>query len=127
MVITGLVYSLLLSQVDVQTPLPWVNAVLHYIFPLVLLIDWLIDPPKRRLTNKDGLMWLSFPLIYAVYTLIRGHSTHWYPYSFINVNQHGYTTVALNILIIALFMIGLAAGVAKLPALSPGKPTSKKH
>jgi len=37
--VTGMIFSLLLSGADVQTPIPWVNSVLHYIFPLFIVVD----------------------------------------------------------------------------------------
>ena len=34
-----------LSGEDVQLDLQWVDFVLHKLFPVVVLLDWLIDPP----------------------------------------------------------------------------------
>ena len=49
MAITGMIFSLLLSGADVQTPIPWVNSTLHYVFPLFIVIDWLVDRSVRPL------------------------------------------------------------------------------
>jgi len=35
--ITGMIFSLLLSGADVQTPIPWVNSVLHYVWTFAVL------------------------------------------------------------------------------------------
>lgn len=43
MTITGIVYNLLLSNIDVNTPIPWINVVLHYTIPTIMVIDWLVD------------------------------------------------------------------------------------
>lgn len=40
MVITGIVYAVLLSDVDVTLNDAWINAALHQVLPLVLLADW---------------------------------------------------------------------------------------
>ena len=125
MLTTGVIYNLFLTGVGVHTPLPWVNFVLHNLFPLVVLLDWLYDRPRRTFEPKSSLIWLSFPLVYAVYTLVRGHFTHWYPYPFIDVAKHGYGTVILNCLLLALGMIAGAVIVGKLPAAIPKRPAKK--
>jgi CDP-diglyceride synthetase len=48
MVITGVVYSLLLSGYELGHLLPWVNIVLHYIMPIVVLADWLCQPQRTK-------------------------------------------------------------------------------
>ncbi len=119
MLITGFIYSILLTGVDVNTPLPWVNTVLHYLFPLVVLIDWLVDKPAKAIRTKKALLWLAFPLAYFVYSLVRGHYVGWYPYPFMNAANLGYAEVAVNAVVIAIGMAGLAVVVAKL-----GKPAT---
>ena len=42
MVMTGVVYSVLLSGTDVDTALPWFNSVVHRVLPIVVVIDWLL-------------------------------------------------------------------------------------
>lgn len=117
MVITGIIYTLLLAGTDVQTPLPWVNAVLHYIFPVYMLIDWFADAPERAVALKRAALWLIFPVVYAVYSLVRGSIVHWYPYPFLNVDKLGYSTVFVNCLFVALFGVALAYGISVLPKL----------
>lgn len=117
MTITGIVYVLLLSNADVQTPLPWVNLVLHYIFPVVILVDWLLDNPARSIRFKKALVWLIFPLLYAAYSFVRGASTGWYPYPFLNVDAIGVHDVLVNCLFIAaggVLAVGAIVGLAKL-------------
>jgi hypothetical protein len=103
MTMTGVVYVLLLSGLGtLQTTIPWVNHVLHHIMPVVVLTDWFIDPPLRRITFYKALAWLTFPLAYLVYSLIRGSIVGWYPYPFLDPREHGYGRVAVMSLIIAL-------------------------
>ncbi|MDH6575239.1 Pr6Pr family membrane protein [Kitasatospora sp. MAP5-34] len=82
--ITGLVYVLLLSSEDVPLQIPWVNAVVHGIMPLVFVLDWLVDPPLRPVSYRTALGWLAFPLLYLVYSLSRGAAVDWYPYPFLD-------------------------------------------
>jgi hypothetical protein len=108
MLTTGLVYAVLLSGGKVSTP--WVNAVHHKIMPLVMIADWVIDPPQTRLQLRRTLLWLSFPLVYILYTLIRGSIVNWYPYFFVNPHHSGgYLAVTAGCLAIGLGMICLIA------------------
>lgn len=114
MVVTGLVYSLLLAGADVQTPIPFVNAVLHYVFPVVVLVDWLIDRPAKKVPSNVALVWLIFPLAYVAYSLVRGNSIGWYPYPFLDVSVHGYVTVGVISAILAIGMAVMAWVIARL-------------
>jgi hypothetical protein len=104
MVITGIVFALLLAGLEqrLQVTIPWVNIVLHYIMPVVLLVDWLLFPPKFRFLFVQTLGWLIFPLVYLIYTLIRGSFTAWYPYPFLDVSQVGWASVGAMCIAIAI-------------------------
>jgi hypothetical protein len=110
MVITGVIFMLLLSGLDSipLTAMPWDNTVLHYIMPIAVLADWIMDPPKRKIAFRKAVPWLAFPIAYLVYTLIRGHYTEWYPYPFLNALDKGYATVLSTAVIVALFVTGMA-------------------
>ena len=107
MTTTGLVYVFLLSGLEesLQTPIPWVNAVLHYIMPVVMFLDWFIEKPRSTISFKTGLYWIIFPLAYLAYSLIRGAMTDWYPYPFLNPNHHGYLGVFVTSLVITPIII----------------------
>ena len=79
MTVTGVVFSVLLSGTNVDTAIPWVNDVVHEVMPIVMVADWLLDPPRSRLTLRDGLLWLSYPAAWLVYTLIKGPIVDKYP------------------------------------------------
>lgn len=89
MAITGVVYALLLRGYEVNTDLAWVNVVLHYVMPIVVILDWLYQPQRNKLTVKQTYVWLIFPLFYLGYSLIRGPIAGWYPYPFLNPDQVG--------------------------------------
>jgi hypothetical protein len=114
MAVTGIVYSLLLRGADVDTALVWVNVVVHYLMPVVMVADWLIDPPLERLSYRQGLLWLSFPLLWTIYTLIRGAIVGWYPYPFLDPANGGYASVTLYSLAILVVMFAVCAGVVAL-------------
>ena len=106
--ITGMIFSLLLSGADVQTPIPWVNSVLHYVFPLFIVIDWLVDRSVRPLSFRQGLIFLAYPVAYGAYSLIRGPIVDWYPYPFLDPRVHGYLYVTVMMIFVAIVGLALA-------------------
>lgn len=111
MAVTGLVYALLLSNEDVPLQIPWVNAVVHGIMPLVFVADWLVAPPLRRVAYRTALSWLAFPLLYLVYTLSRGAITDWYPYPFLDPTRpggYGRVSGACTLVTAAFVLVGAA-------------------
>ncbi len=123
MIVTGIVYNLLLRNVELPqgTTVPWSNEVLHVVAPLWMLLDWLLVSGRLALAWKAIWGIIVFPLVWGIYTLIRGPFTpdemlgrdYWYPYPFLNPNlsQNGYLSVSFYIILIAV-VIGLtAAGV----------------
>lgn len=112
MTIVGVVFSVLLRDLDLGSLLPWINVVLHYVMPVVVVLDWLLVTPRRRLTRVDYLWCLPLPLVYLGYTMARGAAIGWYPYPFLrSETTGGYAGVAIYVAaIVALFLLtGLAA------------------
>ena len=114
MTTTGIIYFLLLRglEASLQTPVPWVNTVLHYAMPAAVLIDWLVAPPKQRVTLKRALVWLLFPVAYVVYSLLRGPSVGWYPYPFLDANKQSYGQIAVTSFVLFIGLVGLTALLA---------------
>jgi hypothetical protein len=105
--ITGVVFALLLAgqQEDVQTAIPWVDFIVHKLIPVVLVADWLVEPPRHRLPWWTALVWLGYPVAWFVFTLVRGEIVDWYPYPFVDVSELGYGGVLTR-------SVALAAGFA---------------
>lgn len=103
----GIGFVMLLSTIEglVLTAVPWDNVVLHYIIPAAVLVDFLIDRPRRALSFRKSLLWLLFPVAYVVYTLTRGALTGWYPYPFLDPATDGASAVALTVT--GLFVLGI--------------------
>lgn len=108
MTVTGITYSLLLRNVEVDTAVPWVNLVLHYIIPIVMIVDWLIDLPPFRIGVGSAMIWLVFPVAYLAYSLIRGPFVDWYPYPFLDPRPEGYVPVVVTSIGIAIGGLVLA-------------------
>lgn len=102
MTVTGVTYSLLLRNVEVDTAVPWVNLVLHYIIPIVMIVDWLIDLPPFRIRVGSAMVWLIYPILYLAYSLLRGPLVDWYPYPFLDPRPEGYVPVIITSIGIAI-------------------------
>ena len=122
MVTTGVVYNLLLRGVELPqgSTLGWSNEVLHVVIPIVLLVDWLFAPGRRRLGWGVVGIIVIYPIVWIAYTLIRGpfifndltQASGWYPYPFLNpLGEGGYGTVALYSAIIAVLIGAVGVGV----------------
>jgi hypothetical protein len=112
MTVTLVVYARLLADADVSLNDQWVNVTLHRLFPIVVIADWLLDPPGSSVSLRDSLVWLAFPLVWTGYTLVRGALVGWYPYPFLDPANGGYATVAAYILGILVFGAIVSAIVA---------------
>jgi hypothetical protein len=122
MTVTFVVYNTLLRGVNVSDGLvvPWTNEVLHVIGPILIILDWLFAPGRIRLEWKHVWWIVAFPIVWAIYTMIRGplaynelgHKQSWYPYPFLDPanSAEGYVSVAFYIVLIAV-IIGLVGAV----------------
>lgn len=114
-VITGVVYNVLLRGVDVgieSGPFGELcNELLHVVVPVLVLLDWVLVPPLRRIGRSRALLLLLFPLLYLGYSLARGELTGWYPYPFLNPANGGYGKVLVYGVVLALFMLLLALAI----------------
>ena len=128
--ITFFVVLFLLSGIDVQLQLPWVEVVLHKIFPVIVVLDWLVDPPTVRLAMRDVVTLIAYPLIWTALTMIRGavDPAQWYPYPFLDPKNGGYGQVLITAIAITIGFVVISAAVlwigtwrrgAQSPALRP--------
>ncbi len=110
MAITGVVFNLLLRDLteSLQTTIPWVNSVLHVVFPILIVADWLLDRSVHPLSLRQGLVFLVYPIAYLAYSLVRGPIVDWYPYPFLDPRVHGYGYVAIMSVFIAVVCFLLA-------------------
>jgi hypothetical protein len=113
--VTGIVYHLVLAGSDTLSGGAAVaNFFVHTVTPVLGVLGWLIFGPRGQ-TDSRVVGWsLVFPLLWLAFTLIRGEGTGFYPYPFMNVTEHGYGTVLLNCLLVALLFLALAAGTTLL-------------
>jgi len=93
---TGIIFSLELRNLGQSNNLSNIaNILLHDVTPVIFLMFWWISP-HTQLRVKHVLSWLTFPVLYFVYLLIRGYFLDHYPYPFVNVKRYGYESVIEN-------------------------------
>ena len=108
------VYWALLARIHNPVGLSAVaNVGLHLIVPLLYIFDWLLFAPKDKMSFKRIPYWIIYPLIYGIYTIIRGGVTGVYPYPFMNVAELGIGAVFVNMLgFTAFYAVGSAGFIA---------------
>jgi hypothetical protein len=96
LVVTFVVFAVLLEgRPTTGTITPWVNAVVHRLMPVVLLVDWLLIPAAFRARWWRFLAWMAYPIGYLAYSLMRGALVDWYPYPFLDPRgPNGYAGLA---------------------------------
>lgn len=105
MALVGVVFSALLRDVDLGSLLPWINTWLHYVMPVIVVADWLIQSPRNPIPLKSLGIAVVFPLAYLAYSLMRGAVINWYAYPFLNPAIGGYGAVLVTCLVIAVGFI----------------------
>jgi hypothetical protein len=125
MTTTILIFIVLLSGYPSEelTAVPWDNTVLHYVLPIAVVADWLVDPPSRPVPYRRALGWLGFPLAYLFYSLVRGGIVGWYPYPFMDPSTRGYLGLVVTSLVIAVLLAGITWLISDLPSLVRARVT----
>ncbi|MBS4749630.1 Pr6Pr family membrane protein [Carnobacteriaceae bacterium zg-ZUI78] len=98
--LTFLVYAILLApKAKAEDFYHIKNFTLHYIVPILTIFDWLISDKKGQYKKSDPFLWTVVPLIYCIFSLIKGFVFHIpipeephspYPYFFINIDKYGW-------------------------------------
>lgn len=116
------IYHLLLRQI--WDPQGWqlvADVTLHYLMPVLYLIDWLVFAPKVRLAWRAAVWWLAFPTLYGLWSLIHGAVSGWYPYPFLDVGVLGYPRTLGNMAAMVLAFLVPGLGVVALDRLLAGR------
>jgi hypothetical protein len=104
MIIVGVVYAVLLRNLWHPQGLQLLaDRVLHDAIPFLYPLYWLAYLPKGSLRWSDPAWWLVFPVVYFLYSMLRGAAFGTYLYPFFDVAQLGFARVTMN-------GIGLLAG-----------------
>jgi hypothetical protein len=81
----------------------WPMQLFHTYVPAYLLLDWLINPYRRRTPWSSMVLVFLLPALWLGLTLYRGQATGWYPYQFLNpLAEAGWSGVAQYVAVIAI-------------------------
>ncbi|MFF0265455.1 Pr6Pr family membrane protein [Kribbella sp. NPDC004536] len=125
--VTGIVYHAVLAQTADFHGWAWVaDFLLHTVAPVVGVLGWLLFGPRGE-TDWRIVGWsIVYPVLWLVFTLVRGAFVGFYPYPFVNVDEHGYGRVLLNCLLVAVLFLALAAGATTLDRRLKRKATVER-
>lgn len=105
--IVGIVYNIILRWL--WQPEGWqrlADELLHVGVPVLAFLYWFFYHRKVVIPWKKSFYWLIYPLVYCLYVLLRGSTSKFYPYPFIDVEQLGYPAVVINCLYVtAAFLL----------------------
>lgn len=107
--IVGLTYNTVLRSI--WKPEGWfivANELLHVVVPVLFTVYWLFIVPKGALRWSSMRNWLIYPLVYLVYTIVRGVFVNWYPYPFLDVSRLGYGGVIVNSIMMTIIISFIA-------------------
>ena len=95
-IVMTIVYFVLRHLTELQGWNFVADLLLHYVMPVLFVIDWLFLVSKQTLKLKDTIYWLVFPIIYLAWTFVHGAFSGFYPYPFLNGADLGNARVLLN-------------------------------
>ena len=121
-IVSGIVFGTIVTQASshqYRIEVPLSSQVLHFWIPGYLILDWVVGIGRPRLLWRTVPISLGFPIVWGVFTLVRGSIVGWYPYFFLDPGQVTppefvfYSGIAL-----ALFagITALLAWVSRLPS-----------
>jgi hypothetical protein len=124
MVVVGVVYHALLSGVaddvrdgDYVWPV-FPNEFIHTYAPILIVLEYLVSQKTFNIRLRAALWVAVFPLVWLMFSVIRGSITNWWPYWFINPNgEAGFIGMLSYIGAITAFFLTLGfivLGVKKL-------------
>lgn len=135
MTVTLVVYNTLLRGIELPQgeTLAWSNEIMHLVGPLYVILDWFFAPGRNRLEWSRIWIVVIFPILWTVYTLIRGTihvdivtGAAWYPYPFLNPAnfENGYLSVAFFVVLITGIFLATASGAIKVSRRWEAAPIS---
>lgn len=88
------------------------NRIVHYVVPLMFVLDWLLFDVKGTYTHFDPVKWIVIPYVYLAYALIRGavggavfHGGSKYPYFFLDGPKIGWFNVFAYVAVLTIFFV----------------------
>ena len=107
------------------------NYIFHYFIPILMMVDYVCFVDKREMHWYTTLTWMVYPALYVVFVYFRARITivthgtsHLYPYTFMDPNEHDFLFIAKAVLKVGFqfFLIGLLVYVLGMGLYQLGIP-----
>jgi hypothetical protein len=109
MTTTIIVYAIVLAPIlDLHGIAQVTDVMFHYIGPVLTLGGWLLFDRHGQVTRRLIGVVICWPLTYFVYTQALGAISGWYPYPFLDADEHRTGRVLLNAVVVTGLVVGLA-------------------
>lgn len=102
------------------------NVLVHYVTPLLTLLQWVLWADKTGLGVRHALWWLVIPLFYLIYVLLRartgrpiGSTELMYPYFFLYLPTLGVKRFCLNVALLMVVFFALALILVEISRVLP--------
>lgn len=119
-IVTGIVYHAVLADLyDLHGAEQFADVLFHTVSPLLAVTGWVLFGPRGLVDRRIVALSVIYPLLWLVFTLIRGAIIDWYPYPFTNVTDLGYVQVALNCLLVTALFLVLAVAAMGVDRMLP--------
>jgi hypothetical protein len=123
-IVVGVVYAVLLRKLWHPHGLQLLaDIALHDAVPFLYTFYWLTFVPKGSLRWSDPAWWLVYPVLYFVYSMLRGATFGIYLYPFFDAAKLGFFQVLLNGIAFLAGFSGLGVALMAIDhALASGDP-----
>lgn len=101
--VTFLVFAILLQSSGYFS---YESLILHYIVPIVFIIDWILTERDVNYRWSFLLIWIIYPIIYLILTMVEGAKSGYYPYFFLDIEVLGLGMFIMWVtILVAVFVI----------------------
>jgi hypothetical protein len=83
------------------------SVLLHVVIPALAVIEWIVFPPERRPALRGVFLVMVFPVLWFIFTNVRGAFTGRYVYEFLDPSgpSGSQGPAAMTVLILACFFL----------------------
>ena len=108
--VTGLVHFFLLRPLlDLEGLDWWCDKTLHMVVPVLAVLGWVLFGPRPRVSNREIVVALAWPVVWLVWTLVVGAASDWFPYPFLDFREEGWGSVVIVCVGITVLFVALIA------------------
>lgn len=94
LIVVAVVYNVLVPGTG-SAP-PWVSTALHIVFPIVVVLDWMLVGDRPPLPWRRLWLVFPYPIVWIAVVLARGATDGWVPYGFL-LPERGIASLAVHV------------------------------